>query len=151
MTFVSSPLLSDLWCHLNLEAHTHCLWVSVFNESYRSGDIICHSQGLRVCVCGGGQWRWMHESFYLLYVFGQEWTWISRWAGCSFATSHHCTAIFLSMPKKGYLSIKQIHPSYSDSSNSLCVFIRCCCFISHNSSSQGKENSPKGYRDWREI
>lgn len=83
--------------------YTECL----FHESYRSGDIICHSQGLRVCVCGGGHWRWMHESFYLLYVFGQEWTWISRWSGCSFTTSHHCTAVFLFMPKKDIWLLKK--------------------------------------------
>lgn len=146
MTFVSSPLLSDLWCHLNLEAHTQ----SVCSMSH--ADRVTSYVTLRDCVfvCGCGHWRWMHESLYLLYVFfgaGVNLNFQMGWMLLYNLPALHCNFSFYA--KKGYLSIKEIHPSYSDLFNSLCI--RCCCFKSHNSSSQGEENSPKGYQDCREI
>lgn len=116
--------------------YTECL----FHESYRSGDIICHSQGLRVCVCGGGHWRWIILSFVCIWA-GVNLNFQTGWMLLYNLPSLHCNFSFYA--KKGYLSIKEIHPSYWDVFNSLCVFIRCCCFKSHNSSSQGKETLPK--------
>lgn len=148
MAFVSSPSLSDLWCHLNLEAHTQS--VCSMSHTDRVTSYVTLRDCVFVCVALDIWDECMNHFIFCMYLGRSELEYPDG-PDAPLRAPIIALQFFFLCQEKGYLGIKEIHPSYSDSCNSLCVFIRRCCFISHNSSSQGKENPPKGYRDWREI